>query len=171
MSEVEKTTIAGLEELLRSKIPHEIVGHECVRLTRPGDNYGSEMLALNVTLRSTETEKKYELLLVAKKPPKNEQLLAIFQTSRTFIKENCTYTEIVPCVRAFEAEVGLCESKWLDVFCECFGARISLSPNSRFVDEDALLLLRNLKPLNFRTGDRLAGFDSEHSKLILTVNF
>lgn len=166
--------IKDLETLLKPNL-HEgecILSYECSPLTRPGDNYGSEMLALNVKLAKLDGSGDKSLLqLVAKKPPNNEQLLAIFQISRTFIKENCTYTKMAPCVDAFENEVGLQEDQKLKVFCECFGARISLDEESKKVDDNALLLLKNLKCENFRTADRVLGFDSEHCKLILTVIF
>lgn len=163
--------IIGLRDLLISKLPTntEILSYTTKPLTAPGDNYGSEMLALTVLLIVKGKKSPATLELVAKRPPNNKQLLAIFQTSRTFIKENSIYTVVAPCVSEFENEVGLNDdNQRLKVFCECFGARISLNPNSNLVDGDALLLLRNMKPLNFRTANRLIGLDSEHSKLVLS---
>lgn len=156
----------GLESLLAKKFPSgfTIIKCDINPLTKPGDNYGSEMSSLILELKTGKVE---TLSLVAKRPPKNEQLLSIFQTSRTFIKENCFYTVIVPCIQEFEQDVGILDGDKLNVFCECYGARISLSPESLYVDQDALLLLENLKPLHFRTGNRLQGFDTEHSKVIL----
>lgn len=166
------SSINGLADLLRLKIVDltKIESYECRPLTAKGDNYGSEMLALSVTVQKADGSTEV-LELVAKKPPKNLQLAAIFQTARTFIKENCFYTQIVPCLSDFENEVGLCEEKKLELFCECFGARISANDQTTDVDEDAVLLLKNLKPLNYRTANRVKGFDSEHSKLILEVSW
>lgn len=163
--------IIGLNDLLSSKLPpgSEVISYKAKPLTAPGDNYGSEMLALTVLIRKKTEKSCTTLELVAKRPPNNKQLLAIFQTSRTFIKENSIYTIVAPCVAEFEREVGLIEDKQrLNVFCECFGARISIKPKSNLVDGDALLLLRNMKVLNYRTADRLIGLDSEHSKLVLS---
>lgn len=160
--------IEGLESLLAKKFPagFTIDRYDVKPLTKPGDNYGSEMSSLILEIKNS-TGKVETLNLVAKRPPKNEQLLSIFQTSRTFIKENCFYTVIVPCIQEFEQDVGVRDAEKLNVFCECYGARISLSPESLYVDQDALLLLENLKPLHFRTGNRLRGFDTEHSKVVL----
>lgn len=160
--------IEGLQYLLTKKFPSGfvIVKYEIQSLTKPGDNYGSEMSALTLDIKMSNG-KLETINLVAKRPPKNEQLLSIFQTSRTFIKENCFYTVIVPCIKKFEQDVGLQHHENMNIFCECYGARISLSSESIYVDQDALLLLENLKPLNYHTGNRLRGFDTEHSKVIL----
>uniref|UniRef100_A0A336LYH8 CSON005181 protein n=1 Tax=Culicoides sonorensis TaxID=179676 RepID=A0A336LYH8_CULSO len=160
--------IEGLEAILANKLPlnTKILKYEIQLLTKPGDNYGSEMLSLTLDLQYSNGTVK-NLNLVAKRPPKNEQLLSIFQTSRTFIKENCFYTVIIPKIYDFEREVGVPEDEKLKIFCDCYGARISLSTESNEVDQDAMLLLENLKPKQFRTGNRLQGFDTEHSKLIL----
>lgn len=173
--QMDQFKIIDLQDLLAASLPanSKIVSYEARPLTAPGDNYGSEMLALSVKIKEwdpkTGSEKHQTLELVAKRPPNNRQLLAIFQTSRTFIKENSIYTVVAPMVTTFEDEVGVDESQRLGVFCECFGARISLKSNSKAsVDGDALLLLRNLKPHGFQVANRLTGLDSAHSRLILS---
>lgn len=160
--------IDDLESLLTKKLlsGFVILKYDIQPLTKPGDNYGSEMSSLTIEIK-TSNEKQNTLYLVAKRPPNNKQLLSIFQTSRTFIKENCFYTVIVPCIQEFEQHVGLRDNEKLSIFCECYGARISISPESLYVDQNAVLLLENLKQFYFHTGNRLRGFDTEHSKIIL----
>ncbi|XP_059616957.1 uncharacterized protein LOC132261924 isoform X2 [Phlebotomus argentipes] len=142
---------------------------ECTtkHLTAVGDNYGSTMLSLSVTMTSSDGSEEGRLELVAKMCPTNKMLLDIFQVNITFTKEMAVYTASVPEFLRLQEETECPEEEKLDVFIECYGSRASLDPESESVDGDAVLLLENMKVKGYSVGERSKGFDMEHTKLIL----
>lgn len=78
--------------------------------------------------------------LVGKMPPTNEMILAIFQIPITFIKETALYDIIAPTMINFQKEIGILDEQLkLNVFCHCFGTRLSLIPGN--MNSHILLLL------------------------------
>lgn len=156
--------IKDLEKVLRLKNGQKLVSYETKLLTKPGENYGSLMLAIDVEVRN-EDGKKEVLNLVGKMCPQSDFLQQIFNTSITFKKEIGLYMDIVPALERLQVSEGV--KKLHDIFPKCYGARISANKFSPDVDSDAILILENVKPKNYVIGDSMAGFDKATTELIL----
>lgn len=125
-------------------------------LTSPGENYGSVMLALELTLEDENNGKK-PLHIVAKLLPPSEMLRKIFYVQITFKKELQVYTRIVPALKRIEDEYNVENNRASELFCKCYGGRLNLKTEADLVDDDAVILLENLKLQNYETGDRSLG--------------
>lgn len=136
-------------------------------LTKPGDNYGSVLLAIDAKIQTRNGTIK-ELPLVAKLPPiTNELLWQMFQPERTCLTENAVYTYLSPAIRNLQLEAGLDESQLFNGLSKYYGSRISLDPQASTADKNAVLVQENLQTLGFRAGNRHKMFDLEHAKIIL----
>ncbi|KAK9755039.1 Ecdysteroid kinase-like family [Popillia japonica] len=144
-------------------------------LTAPGDHYGSIMQSLDVTIKRSSQEKEELLRLVAKLIPASELLRAMFDIQVTFKKEVSAYLDAIPALIDFQREYNVAEDRILDIFPKCYGARINLNNNNGDVDDDAAIILENLKCQGlenlkcqgYETGDRFVGFDYAHAELIV----
>lgn len=134
------------------------------RLTQPGENYGSLMLRVDLTV-TDETNGEQVISMVAKMCPPNEWIRNMFNTPVTFKKEEAVYKEISITLQAFETEYGLSEMTYF--FPKYYGSRLSLNTNSTEVDDDAVILLENLKVRGYEVGDRFEGFDLKTSRSIV----
>lgn len=136
-------------------------------LTKPGDNYGSVLLALDTEVQTPSgTVEKLEL--VGKLPPiTNELFWQMFQPERTCLTENAIYKTLSPAIRKLQLEQGLSDEMLFDGFAKYYGSRISLDSNSKVLDRDALLVLENLQSSGYRAGNRHKMFDLTHAQLIL----
>ncbi|XP_065369198.1 uncharacterized protein LOC135961600 [Calliphora vicina] len=136
-------------------------------LTKPGDNYGSVLLAINAKIQ-TKTGTIKELPLVAKLPPiTNELLWQMFQPERTCLTENAVYTFLSPAIKQLQLEAGLKETMLYDGLSKYYGSRVSLDANATKVDKNAVLVQENLQSLGFRAGNRHVMFDLQHARIIL----
>lgn len=134
------TFIPKLEELLKPNIHGKIVKQEVTPLTSVGENFGSEILKVDVTVE--ENGKQRVVHGVGKLIPSSEAQLEIFNTQVTFKNEIGFYADIVPALQEFQREHGVAPT---ESFPEMYGARINLDPQSKVVDLNAILLLENLK--------------------------
>lgn len=165
---VKVPTIKNLEDLL---IPHlngsKILSSTTKYLTKPGDNYGSCMIA--VSLRTLTSDMKEENLeLVAKMPPLSEFYFKMFCPERTFRTENSIYLDVIPALENIENGLNIPEGKRFSrVFPKCFGGRINCTNDNEPVDRDALLVLENLVVSNFKPGNRSRFFGLEECEFIL----
>ncbi|XP_017774130.1 PREDICTED: uncharacterized protein LOC108560921 [Nicrophorus vespilloides] len=157
-------SVQNLDELLTKYYgqPVKILETKSKMLTAPGENYGSLMLALDVTIALRKDQK--QLHLVAKLLPKSEFMRGLFDIFVTFKKEIDAYTKAIPALIEFQRDYGV--DNVIDFFGECYGARCSLS-NTEKIDEDAVILLENLKYEGYDNIDRLVGFNFEEAELIL----
>lgn len=119
-----------------------IVETKISRLTAPGENFGSIMLKVDFTLRD-ESGKEEKLYAVAKKLPATELFREIFNIQVTYKNEVAFYNIIVPTIKQFEEEEHVQDR--LDCFATLYGARLGLNNNSDKVEEDAVMVLENLK--------------------------
>lgn len=142
----------------------QFISCESKNLLTTGENYGSVMLQITVKIRN-ETGDQEILHFVGKTCPPSPLLWQIFNTKVTFKKEIAVYTTIVPALNNFGKENGI--ECLMDFFAKSVAARISLNPESNEVDEDAVLLLENLKVQGYDTGDRFLGFDEDTTKYLL----
>lgn len=161
-----RSKIRNLKSVLANTLGDdvEILAEKTALLTAPGEHYGSIMLALDITIK--RPDRKEEVLnLVAKLLPANEMLRIAFNVSVTFKKEVIAYLDSIPTLIAFQREHNVPESRILDIFPKCYGARVSIDKDE--VDDDAVLIFENLKVKGYATDDRMKGFDFDDAKLIL----
>lgn len=158
--------ISDLEKVLAGSFGTDwkLIKHSTKYLTAPGENYGSTILALDIVYEEKGQLKSENL--VAKLCPPTDLLKEAFLTTVTFKKETDAYIHACPAIARFETEFQLPESKRLDVFAKCYGARIGLTNNNN-VDNDAIIILDNLKMQGYQVEDRMKGFDLETTKIIL----
>ncbi|KAJ8874416.1 hypothetical protein PR048_025265 [Dryococelus australis] len=159
-------TKKDLDELLKPTLDAEgtkLKDFSVRYLTKPGDNYGSTMLAVDVNL----TPGPRTLPLVAKMLPKSAALQEEFQVEKSVRKEIDMYLLVRPALERIQKEYNVPGDKYLDVLPLCYGARISSKGDSGPVDATSVILQENLKAKGFETGDRLTGLNLEHCKLVV----
>ncbi|XP_018569887.1 uncharacterized protein LOC108909900 [Anoplophora glabripennis] len=160
-------TIKNLEEVLNGCIKKDkrITEKNITNLTAPGENFGSIMLKLDVTLKDENDGTEDELHAVAKMIPSDEFARKAFNIQVTFKNEIGMYNVIAPTLRDFQRENGV--NDVINCFPEFYGARINLGEENGDVDENAVLLLENLNFKGYQVVDRFVGFDLETAQLIL----
>lgn len=159
--------VRNLNELLQKKFGDDVtLGETTITpLTSSGENYGSQMLAIEAKLKNKNFKENTTLNIVAKMCPPNEFLKETFNSSITFKKEIAAYNKIFPSLINFQKEQGVYNT--INFFPCCYGARTNLSENFDSVDDDAILLLENLKLSGYDVVDRMQGFDLETTEFIL----
>ncbi|XP_018569799.1 uncharacterized protein LOC108909852 [Anoplophora glabripennis] len=160
-------SIEKLQEVLSGCIKKSqiISDKKITNLTAPGENFGSIMLKLDITLKDEKDGTEEELHAVAKMIPAKEFTRMVFNIQVTFKNEIALYNVIAPILRDFQRENGI--NQVIDCFPEFYGARINLSEENDTVDEDAVLILENLNFQGYQVVDRYVGFDLETAQLIL----
>jgi len=136
-------------------------------LTQPGENYGSTILAAELTIH--QGREKSTLPLVVKLVPPSKFLCEIFNIEFTFRKEVNAYKLVSPQYKQLQAERGIPSNKCVDVFPKFYGARINKQGDlNEKADETAVLLLENLKISGYCTADRMKGLNLKHMELGVT---
>ncbi|EZA54342.1 hypothetical protein X777_05572 [Ooceraea biroi] len=135
-------------------------------LLPPGENYGSTILKVHAVIKRDDDAEEEDLHLVAKMPPPTEYQRRIFDSPYTFKKEIFMYEHILPHYQELEREAGLKEDELFDVLPKYYQSRFSLSPDVEF-DDDAVILMENLKARGYYTGNRAKGYDLEHSRVAI----
>lgn len=143
-----------------------VVGYTTKDLLQPGENYGSTIFSVHAVIKRDEEAKEEDLYLVAKMPPPTEFQRQIFDSPYSFRKEIFMYENIVPFYRELEREVGLKEDELIDILPKYYQSRLSLSPDVDF-DDNAVILMENLKMRGYYTNNRVTGCDHEHSKIAI----
>ncbi|XP_017029571.1 uncharacterized protein [Drosophila kikkawai] len=169
--EPETQSLPVIKNLNQVIEPHlggaKLLGYQSKSLTQPGDNYGSILLAIQAQLKSSQAAEPFEQQLVAKVPPTDPKYWQFFQPERTCLTENAVYQVLAPALVALQKEAGIPEESHFDGFPRYFGSRISLDPGSKTVDQDAVLVLENLRFSGFVSGQRLQPYDLPHTLLAL----
>ena len=165
------TDVPQIVDLDRVVEPHldggKLLNYSSRYLTKPGDNYGSVLLAIEAKVQ-TKDGTVIELPLVAKLPPiTNELLWKMFQPEHTCLTENAVYTYLSPAIKKLQLEAGIKEYELFDGLSKYYGSRISLDGNATTVDKNAVLVQENLQSHGFRAGNRHKMFDLQHAKVIL----
>nr|CAD7603373.1 unnamed protein product [Timema genevievae] len=156
-----------LEQLLSAKLgPDTRVDSIATKqLTQPGENYGSNILSVEVTL--LPDYKKLDL--VAKLVPLSPFLREIFNCGVTVRTEIDVYTKVSKEFQEIQRENNISKKDYLDLFPRCYGARVSRNEDvGQLADEGAVILLENLTPLGYHCGDRITGVDLEHSEMAVS---
>lgn len=137
--------IKKLEELISPHISTNkvIVDKKIGYLTAAGDNYGSIMLKIDLTLKDKTDQSTDNLSVVAKIIPTSEYFQEIFNIQVAFKNEIAFYDTIVPTLIEFKKKNGITEDS--NLFPKLYGARINLNDQSDRVDKDGVIALENLK--------------------------
>ncbi|XP_034935049.1 uncharacterized protein [Chelonus insularis] len=125
-------------------------------LTNPGENFGSLLFAVNVTLQQNS---EIQLLhVIVKLPPPSPYLIKLFNSPFTFKKEIEFYKNVTPTLLQFQRECGIIhpEDSWPGA--KYYGSRMGLTNNNNF-DEQASIVLENLNYSGYQMIDRLIGLN------------
>ena len=93
----------------------------------------------------------------------------IAMQSRIFTHEINFYSEIIPAMEEFQEIVKMPENEKIDAFLQYFGSRMSLNPNAKEADADAILLFENAKSQNFVTPNLWDRIDKDEVLACLKV--
>ncbi|XP_017782879.1 PREDICTED: uncharacterized protein LOC108567118 [Nicrophorus vespilloides] len=159
--------IKDLDVLLKPCLGSKKISSYTTRnLIAAGENYGSIMLAVDVKIRKDNQDENEDetVNLVAKLCPPTEFIKKMFNIPITYKKEVGFYSTVIPTLQQFQIERGI--KKPIDFFPKYFGSRINLNGFSE-VDDDACLLLENIKVKGFDIVDRLQGFDIQSAEYII----
>jgi thiamine kinase-like enzyme len=156
--------IKNIEDLIPLGDGKKIVDYKIKRLTTPGENRGSLMLKVDFTVKTSTGNE--EIHAAAKAVLPNEFIQEHFNTPVTFRNEIAFYKKIIPLLQDFQRQHGVKDV--IDFVPKYYGSRLNLKGDEGKVDQDAVLLLENLKVANYTTVDRTQGFDLDAAKLIIT---
>lgn len=159
------TQLKDIDDLIKENVSGKVIKHEVAPLTAFGENFGSEILRVEITVEENGQEKT--LHAVAKLIPPTEMQLQIFNTQVTFKNEVQFLAGIAPLLQDFQREHHF--SEIANYFPELYGSRISLKPHLGVVDNDAVILMENLKISGYDNIDRQEGFDLDAARKILRV--
>lgn len=153
--------IKDLESVLQEHIGKKlkIKNLDWKHLTDPGENFGSLILAINLTVGENGFTKKFHL--VAKLPPKSDYLLDLFNSPMSFYKEIYFYKVITPEFLQFQLSFDIDKQELIELVPQYFGGRLGFKDHDKF-DDQATILLENLKIQGYETEDRIMGMDKKH---------
>jgi len=153
--------VKNLETLLAQTYgsDFQIYDLEWKPLTDPGENFGSLILAININ--AEQNNKERTLHLVVKLPPRSEYLLEMFDSTVTFKKELEFYSIIAPEFLKLQNENGIPQEDLSIIMPNFLGGRLGLK-NPQCFDNQAAIVLENLKYLDYTTKDRIIGLDRIH---------
>lgn len=157
-TEIKKIALYQLQPLLRSTLGNKLIveNYTTTSFLPPGENYGSTILAIDAIIRQEEKCERENLHMIAKMAPPTEFQRRVFNSPFTFRKEIFMYERLLPYYRIMEKEFGVNESELFDVIPKYYGSRLSLDPQVDF-DDNAVILLENLKTRGYYTGKRDIG--------------
>ncbi|XP_050511291.1 uncharacterized protein LOC126887686 [Diabrotica virgifera virgifera] len=156
--------INEFKELIRDYIgpSKSVVDTKVSNVTAPGENYMSEIIRINVTLKNDTTGKEEELSMVAKLVI-DAEIVNGGTTAIITKNEVVFYKEVIPVIQEFQRRHNL---PVLDLFPKFIAGRLNLN-GSDVADTDAVLILEDLSPAGFKNLDRMKGFDLNGAKLVL----
>uniref|UniRef100_A0A6P7F1X3 Uncharacterized protein LOC114325692 n=1 Tax=Diabrotica virgifera virgifera TaxID=50390 RepID=A0A6P7F1X3_DIAVI len=156
--------INEFKELIRDYIgpSKSVVDTKVSNVTAPGENYMSEIIRINVTLKNDTTGKQEELSMVAKLVI-DAEIVNGGTTAIITKNEVVFYKEVIPVIQEFQRRHNL---PVLDLFPKFIAGRLNLN-GSDVADTDAVLILEDLSPAGFKNLDRMKGFDLNGAKLVL----
>lgn len=137
----------------------QIYDAEWKQLTDPGENFGSQILA--ITVNAKQSGKKTTLNMVVKLPPRSQYLLDLFDSPITFKKELDFYNTVAPEFLKLQNESGIPQEALSVITPRFLGGRLGLRDPQCF-DEQATIILENLKDDHYTTQDRILGLDKVH---------
>lgn len=158
---IESFPIQKLDTLLAQTLGNNIqIKHvEWKLLNAPGENYGSDMLAITVIVTRSPKNTEETLNLVAKLPPTSAFLLDLFNSPISFKKEIQFYNSMAKEFMKLQIENGMNDQELVPKF---YGGRLGLKSDK--FDGQAVILLENLKCNGYVTEDRIFGLDKKHTE-------
>ncbi|XP_058804534.1 uncharacterized protein LOC131671813 [Phymastichus coffea] len=167
---VKKLILRDLQTLLREIIGNEVivVKYDTTNLLPKGENYSSTMLKVNSLIKRTEDSPEESLALVAKMIPLTEFQQSYLNCTASFNKEMFVYKTLMSTFRELEKEIGVKDEDLIDITPKYYGGRLSMNKEKLDVaDEDAVMLMENLKELGYCTMNRIKGLNLNNAKLAL----
>lgn len=164
---MEQTNLQDLQSLLRQKLGDSLVVEKYTvkDFLPPGENYGSKIVSVDAIIRRNKNDNNSEELnMIAKLLPPTLYQREMFDSPFTFKKEIFMYNEILPAYRKLEIDNGVDENEAFNSAAICYGSRQSLNPDIDF-DDNAAIVLENLKTRGYYMCNRRLGCDLIHSKL------
>ncbi|KAJ1524993.1 hypothetical protein ONE63_009843 [Megalurothrips usitatus] len=161
--------VRELPALLAAQLANGEEVEECAAkpATSLGDNFGSTAIALDVGIRDAAAGRRRRLHAFCKMLPDDPERREIFCVDVTFVKEMQMYTLVVPAMAQLQRDCGVPdEDLATNLVPRCYGARCNLKGTEE-VDDDAAIVLEDMRLRGFGTGDKVKGLDLEHAKLIL----
>lgn len=123
-----------------------------------GENYASTMLKVDAVIKCTKDSPEEQLPLVAKMIPTTAVLNCQFNNTASFAKEMFVFEKLVPLFRELEIEAGVSEEELIDILPKYYGGRLTRNEEKPDVaDEDAAMIMENLKVRGYRTMSRMRG--------------
>ena len=153
-----KIELRDLGSLLCEKFGKDliIVKQSSGQLLSSGENYGSTILKVRATIKRNDDAEEETLDLVAKMLPPTNFQRRMFDSSYTFKKEIFLYAEVLPAYQRLERRFGVVEDEVFDILPKLYGSRLSLRADGD-VDQDAVILMQNLKAEGYYMADRRKG--------------
>lgn len=129
--------IKNLSELIVQHVGtnKDVVNTKLQPLLAPGENYFSNMMAVNLVLKDKKTGEEDVLQAVAK-------CLLPGPGGFTYHNELAFYKDIIPTLDKFRKDSGA--GSIIGLFPKLYGFRANLHGNDDEVDENAVILLENL---------------------------
>lgn len=133
------------------------------------------------------------LHLITKTMVKNARLVDFLESHFAFGKEASFYSHIIPAIDLFERDAKIPVNEKIDIFIRCFGSRLSLDPSkfqlfdwyfsrvekirikfdeisdAKEADDDAIVMLENIKTLNYVNVDRFIGLNTDETLAVVKV--
>ncbi|XP_058795107.1 uncharacterized protein LOC131666458 [Phymastichus coffea] len=154
--------LRDLQQVLRRRFGDgvDLLDFSSEALVKPGDNYGSTMLKVTASATFNDRDGVEKLHLVAKMLPTSHFQRIVYQCNFTVKKEIFAFEEMLPVYRSLYVEE-------FDVVPKFFGARLSAEPDTYEVDDDAVILLENLKEAKYVMENRFKGLTMDHMRIAL----
>ncbi|CAD6244310.1 GSCOCG00013337001-RA-CDS [Cotesia congregata] len=157
----ETLPVKNLKSLLQQSLGDDIEIKETTwkHLTDPGENFGSLILAIDVTV---DQKKKKEILhVVTKLPPPSNYLMKLFDSPFSFSKEISFYRDLTPAFLELERELGIINPEETWIGARYLGSRLGLSDK---FDDQACIVLENLNYSGYKMIDRLSGLNKNETE-------
>lgn len=152
--------LRDLQSIFRKSVGDEVivVKYAADNLLPLGENYSSTLFKVELVIKRTKDSPEENFALVAKMIPTAEFQRTHFISTIAFQKEMFVYSKLVPALRDLEKKIGVRDEDLLDITPKYYGGRLSIDKDKLNVaDEDAVMLLENLKERGYYTLNRKRG--------------
>lgn len=133
-----------LEPLLRKTFSQSVSvkKFETESFLKPGENFGSTIFRVEAMITTDQEKEKQNLDLIAKMLPLSEERRRFFDSDLTFKKEIFLYESLMPFYKKLMGPE-------FNLTPEYFGGRLSLELDAGAADNDAVILMENVKPKGY----------------------
>ncbi|KAH0534804.1 uncharacterized protein LOC123266914 [Cotesia glomerata] len=137
------------------------------KLTSVGENYQSKIIGVDLKISEEKNPNEdRDLHVIIKIPPTVKNYREVFDLQLMFKKEIFMYNNILPAYKKFEIDNGVCDSELLNIAPTYYGSKLSSSKDID-LNDNALIVLENLRSWGYYTVDRRIGTDLNHSRLVI----